>query len=332
MMNKPKLINYLILPIYFILIFLFCSVNSWFTLWMILELNTISFVVMISYLNMNSDCMFKYFLVQMISSMMLMFSSIFFINLIYLNLNNFMLIILNFSLLIKLGMVPFHIWYFNLVKKFNWLIFFFFSVIQKFLPLIILSYCFDYYTLMWVSTLSMLMVFLYIWVEEDLRMVLGYSSLNHLSWILFMMILDSEMWLIYYFFYIFMNINILLFLNYMNIFYMNQMYYMKKWMKNFFIISMFSLMGFPFSLGFLIKFKYINIILENNIFILLSFMFIVSTLMFLMYMRVMLNLILDYLVLTKQILILKNLFVINKFWLIMMNFLMFFSMPYYFYI
>nr|UVU30554.1 NADH deshydrogenase subunit 2 [Euceros serricornis] len=332
MVKNSMLVNYLILPIYLITMFLFCSLDSLFTSWFFLELNTISFMILMSYLNKDTDCTFKYFLIQVVSSSILMLSLMFFINLTDLNLNYFMKILFNLSLLMKLGMVPFHSWYLHLIKKLNWLMYFLLTVNQKFLPLLMLSYLYEEKILILVSLLTLLVTLLFSLNSFDLRLILGYSSFNHLTWVIMMIMLDSNMWLTYFMFYFFINLNIILYLNYYKIYKMNNLFFFNSILKFFFIFSIFTLMGFPFTSGFFIKVNYMEIFEFNSLSMMLMLMFMVSTTMFLVYMRLMFYSLFNYSVISKRLLNLKKFNIFKfKFSLYMLNFFLFLTILIFFF-
>lgn len=105
-----------------------------FELWVILELNIVRFLIIILIFS-DRDILIKYFFVQALSSLTLIFfyslSS-----LISLNQTFYTVIIL--AGLIKLGAAPFHSWFLLMINKMSWQVIWVFSTFQKLIPLILL--------------------------------------------------------------------------------------------------------------------------------------------------------------------------------------------------
>ena len=111
------------------------SINI-FIMWVWLELNTIVFLLLI-YRNRiygQIELIVKYFLVQSLSSAIFLYRILFLI-LRYEELR--VKIIFFLSILIKLGIFPFHLWVLNIRKMLDWQILFILLTFQKILPLIL---------------------------------------------------------------------------------------------------------------------------------------------------------------------------------------------------
>lgn len=85
-------------------------------------------------------------------------------------------------MIIKLGAAPFHLWFFAIIKKTNWEIFFLISRLQKMLPLIIIQAI--RLKLIIFSVLTALVARIGGITATRIKELLGYSSLLRLRWII----------------------------------------------------------------------------------------------------------------------------------------------------
>nr|YP_009106916.1 NADH dehydrogenase subunit 2 [Hamadryas epinome]AIT96655.1 NADH dehydrogenase subunit 2 [Hamadryas epinome] len=267
------------------------SSNSWLGCWIGLEINLLSFIPLISNSNnlLSSEAALKYFLTQSIASINFLFSillsSILLKN--FYN-NNIISIIINSSLLMKMGSTPFHFWFPNIMEGISWLNCFILMTWQKISPMILLSYYLNLKFLMLMMILNVLIGAISSFNQISLRKLLAFSSINNLGWLLSALMISENLWMIYFIFYSFF-ISIMCMMFYMlNIFYINQLFNFNFnfFMKMFILINFFSLGGLPPFLGFFPKWLIINYLLINNLLI-ISFFFIMSSLVLLfVYIRI----------------------------------------------
>lgn len=122
-----------------LLLLLFFISSSFIIRWILLECTTLSFLRLSCIRIKDQKFRFirRYFLIQVIGSSLLLIS----LSLIssYLDLFNFTSrLIYNFSLCIKIGLFPFHMWVVNLVSSARWLRIYLLGTIQKVIPLLML--------------------------------------------------------------------------------------------------------------------------------------------------------------------------------------------------
>nr|YP_010034199.1 NADH dehydrogenase subunit 2 [Agelasta perplexa]QOW83738.1 NADH dehydrogenase subunit 2 [Agelasta perplexa] len=260
------------------------SSYSWLSMWMGLEINLLSIIPLLSDIKnlYPSESALKYFITQALASGILLFSMI-----LSLNLNDFILsnesvsMILNSALLTKIGAAPFHAWFPEVMEGLNWMNGLIMLTWQKIAPMMIIFL---------ISSLTnfILMIILISTIisgilglnQISMRKIMTYSSINHISWMLASMLNFQNIWTFYFMIYSIISINIVLILNQMQIYYLNQftnsLNFNKKF-KFFFILNFLSLGGLPPFLGFLPKWLVINNLVQNNFF-LLSFILITFTL------------------------------------------------------
>nr|UXW65912.1 NADH dehydrogenase subunit 2 [Vanessa indica] len=267
------------------------SSNSWLGCWIGLEINLLSFIPLISNPNnlLNSEASLKYFLTQSIASINFLFS----ILLCMLSFKNFFIdnlfsILINSSLLMKMGSVPFHFWFPNIMEGLSWLNCFILMTWQKISPMILISYYMNFNLLFLIMILNVMIGTISSFNQSSIRKLMAFSSINNLGWMLAALSISENLWLIYLLFYSFF-ILILCFLFYiLNIYYINQLF---NFNLNFFIkisilINFLSLGGLPPFLGFFPKWMIINYLLSNNL-IIISFIFTMTSLIMLfIYIRI----------------------------------------------
>nr|YP_009045377.1 NADH dehydrogenase subunit 2 [Polyura arja]AHA03728.1 NADH dehydrogenase subunit 2 [Polyura arja] len=267
------------------------SANSWLGCWIGLEINLLSFIPLISNNNnlFNSEASLKYFLTQSIASINFLFSiilSMFFMKNFFFN--NFFSIMINSTLLMKMGSVPFHFWFPNIIEGLSWFNSFILMTWQKISPMILLSYYFNMNFLMIIMIFNVLIGAIGGFNQTSIRKLMAFSSINNLGWMISALMISENLWMLYFYLYSFL-ISIMCFLFYMlNIFYINQMF---NFNINFSIklsimINFLSLGGLPPFLGFFPKWMIINYLIFNKLYI-ISFIFIMmSLIMLIFYIRI----------------------------------------------
>nr|WHE44879.1 NADH dehydrogenase subunit 2 [Polyura narcaeus] len=267
------------------------SANSWLGCWIGLEINLLSFIPLISNNNnlLNSEASLKYFLTQSIASINFLFSiilSMFFMkNFLF---NNFFSIMINSTLLMKMGSIPFHFWFPNIIEGLSWFNCFILMTWQKISPMILLSYYFNMNFLMIIMIFNVLIGSIGGFNQTSIRKLMAFSSINNLGWMMSALMISENLWMLYFMLYSFL-ISIMCFLFYMlNIFYINQMF---NFNINFpikisIMINFLSLGGLPPFLGFFPKWMIINYLIFNKLYI-ISFIFIMmSLIMLIFYIRI----------------------------------------------
>nr|YP_010586290.1 NADH dehydrogenase subunit 2 [Kisaura zhejiangensis (nom. nud.)]UZZ44065.1 NADH dehydrogenase subunit 2 [Kisaura zhejiangensis (nom. nud.)] len=282
MINLTNLIFYLIL----ILSSLFSiSSNSWFSCWMGMEINLFAFIPLLFFNNMNSESMIKYFIIQVMSSSLMLFSIFLIMN--KMNMNLIIIIILNLSFFMKLGSAPFHYWYIQIIKSMNWKNCFILFTWQKIIPMILLNYNFNTFMFYFFISMNVLMGSLEGLNQISLRSIMNFSSINHLGWMFMIIYMNKNLWLIYFMSYSFMSLILILMFYMMNISFMNQIYYIKNNFMNTFnvIINLLSLGGLPPMMGFFPKWISIQYMIINKEFFISLLLTITSLITLYFYLR-----------------------------------------------
>nr|YP_010403109.1 NADH dehydrogenase subunit 2 [Thaumatotibia leucotreta]UQW19930.1 NADH dehydrogenase subunit 2 [Thaumatotibia leucotreta] len=262
------------------------SSNSWFGCWIGLEVNLLSFIPLISNSKnlLSSEASLKYFLIQSIASINFLF--IILMKMLFMNLemNNTISILLNSSLLMKMGSAPFHFWFPNIMEGLSWMNCFMLMTWQKISPMILLSYYFHNKFLIIILFLNVIIGAIGGLNQTSLRKLMAFSSINNLGWMLSSIMISENLWLFYFCFYSFLN-SLLCFMFYMfNVYFINQLFIVNfnNMIKMSIMINFLSLGGLPPFIGFFPKWMVINFLLKNN-FIILTFIFVMMSLIMLLY-------------------------------------------------
>nr|WIM00500.1 NADH dehydrogenase subunit 2 [Stichophthalma camadeva] len=266
------------------------SSNSWLGCWIGLEINLLSFIPLISNSKnlLNSEASLKYFLTQSIASINFLFIIILNMFLFNFFFNNFFSVIINSSLLMKMGSAPFHFWFPNIIDGLSWMNSFILMTWQKITPMILLSYYFNMNLLMLIMILNIIIGSISGFNQTSLRKLMAFSSINNLGWMITALLISETLWMIYFTFYSFL-ISIMCFLFYiLNIFYINQMF---NFNINFSIkismmINFLSLGGLPPLLGFFPKWLIINFLIFNKSYVILLFFIMMSLILLIFYLRI----------------------------------------------
>nr|AOV93962.1 NADH dehydrogenase subunit 2 [Notonagemia analis scribae] len=258
------------------------SSNSWFGCWIGLEINLLSFIPLISNSNnlLSSEASLKYFLTQSIASMNFLFSILVKMTLMKnFELDNFISIMINSSMFMKMGSAPFHFWFPNISEGLSWFNNFILMTWQKITPLILLSYYMNMNYLYVVIILNVTIGAIGGLNQTSLRKLMAFSSINNLGWMIFSIMISENLWILYFLMYSFL-ISIMFFLFFMmNMFFIDQLFMnnMNFMIKLNLLVNFLSLGGLPPFIGFLPKWIIINFLMMNK-FYLLTFIMVMSSL------------------------------------------------------
>nr|WRQ18225.1 NADH dehydrogenase subunit 2 [Multinervis guangxiensis] len=257
------------------------SSNSWMLIWAGLEISLVSIMpLMCKKSLMSSESTLKYFIIQSVSSSLMMLGVLMMVS--HKNMSFNQLIV--YSIMLKIGIAPLHNWMIQISESLEWLNLFLILTILKIAPLNLLTYLnmkLNFYlvsSLILGSTLAM--------NQNSVRKLLTYSSIFNMGFILASLSLNS-VWMLYLIVYMFTFGILILFLSLMNLTYLNQMIINNKFkiMKLKVFMVLISMGGMPPMTSFLAKIMVIQVMILNKSFFTLIIIMITSMMVLFFYMR-----------------------------------------------
>nr|ACD12989.1 NADH dehydrogenase subunit 2 [Pogoniulus pusillus] len=242
------------------------SSNHWAMIWTGLEINTLAIIPMISKSHHPRaiEATIKYFLVQAIASAMILFSSM--INAwstgqwdITQLTDNTSSLLLTSAIAMKLGLVPFHFWFPEVLQGSPLISALLLSTLMKLPPLTILLLTSNSLNPLLLVTMAIASAALGGWMglnQTQTRKILAFSSISHLGWMALIIIFSPKLTLTTFLLYTLLTSSIFLVLNTSNSTKLSTM--MSSWAKNpplnaTLMLTLLSLAGLPPLTGFLPK-------------------------------------------------------------------------------
>nr|YP_009742815.1 NADH dehydrogenase subunit 2 [Streptocephalus cafer]QID91177.1 NADH dehydrogenase subunit 2 [Streptocephalus cafer] len=221
------------------------SSESWLGLWLGLELNSLSFIPIL--INHSKEVSLKYFLVQSFGSVLFLLGVF----------NPGLYIFSSLGLLLKAGVAPMHFWVLSVTKSMNWPTLMILLTTQKLGPLLGLVMS-EFFSLT-VIILSALLGSLGGFIQSNMRLIISFSSIAHLSWLL-INLSSTVLFFSYFSIYCLISITLGMLFNKMKVFNISQMNFSQDLpLKISMSLSLLSLGGLPPLLGFFIKWMTIEL-------------------------------------------------------------------------
>nr|AKE36790.1 NADH dehydrogenase subunit 2 [Rubiconia intermedia] len=273
------------------------SSKNWISMWMGLELNLMSFIpIMLNKSNKSSaEAAMIYFLMQSMGSMLLLMSVMMLMSKYSIE-NKMNNIIITVSLLMKLGAAPFHLWMPEVMSKINWYKGAILMTWQKMAPLMMMSnIMYNHFILNLAILSSVVLGGLGGINQTSLRKLMGYSSINHLGWMLsinkFM-----NLWMAYFAIYSALVLMICQTFHKMKMYFLNQLQgiNMDSTEKINLFVMMLSMGGLPPFIGFLPKWITMQAMINSKEMMIMFVMIMFSLITLMFYLRIMTNMYLTF--------------------------------------
>nr|YP_010944261.1 NADH dehydrogenase subunit 2 [Nectoneanthes multignatha]WLW41627.1 NADH dehydrogenase subunit 2 [Nectoneanthes multignatha] len=266
------------------------SSSNWLYLWMGMELNLLSFIPLMSSSSnlQETEASVKYFITQAIGSGLMLTAGVMSINPIVFNKMEYIIMIMFISsMMIKLGMTPYHQWLPHVMSCIPWKMCIILATWQKIGPMVMLMMIMPNN----MSSLIMLLAVSSAMVgglggmnQSQLRSLLAYSSIGHMGWMLMTTQCSTNIFVTYFTVYIIITCSIMGLLMKSNMMKskINSLMINNTSMFIMMMLIMFSLGGLPPLLGFFPKWMIINSLSIQNM-MLTAMMLITGSLMNLFY-------------------------------------------------
>nr|ASR18168.1 NADH dehydrogenase subunit 2 [Tricentrus sp. EMHAU-15041605] len=255
------------------------SSNNWLTIWLGLELSMMCFIpIMSKKFKLNSESCIKYFIVQSLSSSIMM------MGVIMMSMSILNTMILMMSILLKLGVSPMHTWVISIIEGMNYYSIFLMLTLMKLAPINMLSYLNENFNLFMI--MGLLVGSISGLNQNSIKKIMVYSSIFNMSMII-SSINSLEIWLTFFTVY---SISLML-LNYLvmklNLNFINQMIINSFNMpvKICCWFALLSMGGFPPLPGFFGKLLVIKFLITKNELLTIAIMMATSLIVMFFYTR-----------------------------------------------
>nr|QHT64974.1 NADH dehydrogenase subunit 2 [Microphthalmus similis] len=248
------------------------SSTHWIFIWMGLELNLLSFIPLITSSNnfKENEAAVKYFLAQALGSSLLLLGALSLMLSPMISFSsNIMYSFITVGLLIKLGAAPCHYWFPQVMNSISWPLCIILSTWQKLAPLMIIMHPLYSETssiIYFAAIISALVGGIGGLNQTQMRALLAYSSIGHMSWMLASMLFSSFLSLVYFSIYVFMTLAIMLSMYYLSqssVMMSSSISSMSPIMLMMSMLLLLSLGGLPPLLGFVPKWLVIDMLTSS---------------------------------------------------------------------
>nr|AXS65290.1 NADH dehydrogenase subunit 2 [Histeroidea sp. 5 KM-2017] len=266
------------------------SANSWMGIWLGLEINLLSFIPLINNNNnaLSNESAIKYFITQALASTIIVFSMILMMGK---SINNEMSnLMISTSMMIKMGAAPFHFWFPEVMEGLNWSNSMILLTWQKIAPFTIISYIKQNMNFIIITIIASMLISGIMGINQvSLRKIMAFSSINHIGWMISIMIYSNLMWTMYFLVYTIISVNIIIMFWMYNLSFFNQIHSneMSPMLKIIFMINLMSLGGVPPFLGFIPKWITIQLLISQFNMFLIIFMIMLTLIPLFFYTRLM---------------------------------------------
>nr|YP_010274444.1 NADH dehydrogenase subunit 2 [Ricania fumosa]UJT96888.1 NADH dehydrogenase subunit 2 [Ricania fumosa] len=226
------------------------STSSILMIWVMMEINMLSFMPMLTKSKPMKDQPMKYFIIQSLASSTMLMS-------VLLN-STFespikMSIMLTGSLLIKMGLMPFHMWVPMIMNSMSWETCLIMMTWQKIIPTILMSQMLKIKMILLPMCFSMIISPMIAMKQTSMKKILAYSSISNSPWMITSMMNSKSQFFMFFMVYSTINLMIIKTMKKLNLIYINQMNTESTKKKISMMINILSMSGMPPMIGFFPK-------------------------------------------------------------------------------
>jgi len=237
-------------------------------------------LIIINFSSKSTEAAIKYFLRQAIASLIFITAGVSIISTNKINYTEITRIIFIIALIIKSGIPPFHFWFPQVIDLTYWVQCFIILTWQKIAPFVIISFIF-HNSIFFYIFISCLIGVIGGFNQNFIKKILTYSSIVHSAWIISTIIINFNVWIIYFFIYRIISFSIIFLAYFISIESIKKFIVInnKIRFKVIFLFNIISLGGLPPFLGFLAKFLSARILISERFRWIILITLIISSLM-----------------------------------------------------
>nr|YP_009488366.1 NADH dehydrogenase subunit 2 [Tingis cardui]AWD31625.1 NADH dehydrogenase subunit 2 [Tingis cardui] len=262
------------------------SSTSWISMWVGMEINMMSTIPFISSVKSKemSEKTMMYFMIQVLGSILLLTMVLIKNMLINMTINN---MLITLSMMIKLGVPPFHMWMPEMFNKMSWMTIMVMITVQKINPLIVTMQVLEKNMLIPMIMIMSATIGSISGVNQvSLNKIMAFSSINHMSWIMMCMMMKNDSWMKYFIVYTMITATICVLFSKSMTFYINQLSNNSNTVnKIMMLVMMLNLGGMPPLPGFILKWMTMEYMVTSNMYSVMIMMLMSSMITLLFYMR-----------------------------------------------
>nr|UXN45385.1 NADH dehydrogenase subunit 2 [Sogatella furcifera] len=256
------------------------SVNNWFTVWIFMETSLFMFIPLMSKNKVNDQSM-KYFIIQSMSSYILLFSIMW--NSI--KESDFNSILALSSLMIKIGMPPFHVWKPDVMKNLKWTECMLLTTLIKIPPMILINKMIYMHLLIFPLLVTLIVGSVSGVNQLNLKKMMAYSSIFNISWMTSSFMTSKKAMIMFLTIYSSLNVSAMLFFLNNNLMFVNQISLAPVKKKMIINLNLLSISGLPPLTGFYPKWIILNELVKTSA-LLTGTMILTSILSIFIYMQI----------------------------------------------
>nr|QLY90084.1 NADH dehydrogenase subunit 2 [Ylodes simulans] len=189
----------------------------------------------------------------------------------------------------KMGAAPFYFWFPKVMKEISWMNNYLLMTWQKIIPMTLIYYFMSKIMIYSSIVLSVIMGSIMAFNQTNLKMIMAFSSINHMGWLMTTLTLNMIIWIIYLLNYFMLNFIICKMFNMMNLKYLMNIFIMNypPLLKIMLLINFFSLGGIPPFLGFLPKWMTIMTLMYTKSYLIMIILITTTLINLFFYLRLM---------------------------------------------
>nr|ACH42487.1 NADH dehydrogenase subunit 2 [Pyrops candelaria] len=238
--------------------------NNFLTTWTSMEINLISFMPLMKKSNKMKEQSMKYLIIQSGASSIMSTSMI---------MNSIInhpikeSIMMMTGVLMKVGMMPFHLWLPMTMQMMSWTVGKMMMTMQKIIPTIMATQMTNMSMMMMPMMLSMMMGPVVGMKQTSMKKMMAYSSITNSPIMIICMSSSKTQFILFFTIYSMINILMISMMKKKNINFMNQLNNQTNMTKMSVLVSMMSMSGMPPTTGFLIKWMVMKSSMEMSVII-----------------------------------------------------------------